>query len=184
MDVRATAIPDVLLLVPKRHGDARGSLAETYNRLTFADAGIETDFVLDLHTSSAERGTVRGLHFQLPPSAQAKLVRVVRGRIFDVAVDVRRGSPSFGRHVAVELSAEIGEQLYLPVGFAHGFATLEPDTEVVYKLSSFYAPDCERGIRWDDPDLAIAWPVAEDAAVVSERDRTLPRLRDATDLFA
>lgn len=174
MDVEGTAIGDVKIIVPKRFGDHRGFFSEVYNKRALAAAGIDLDFVQDNHSLSAEKGTVRGLHFQAPPMAQAKLVRVTRGAVLDVAVDVRRASPTYGKHVAVELSAQNWRQLLVPVGFAHGFCTLEPDTEVVYKVTSYYSAEHDAGIAWDDPELGIEWPVS--GAVLSAKDRGLPRL--------
>ncbi|MHA1536709.1 MAG: dTDP-4-dehydrorhamnose 3,5-epimerase [Alphaproteobacteria bacterium] len=181
MNVTATAIDAVKLIHPKKHGDGRGFFSETYNKRALAEAGIELDFVQDNHSLSAQKGTVRGLHFQIPPFAQDKLVRVVRGSIFDVAVDLRRDQPSFGRNVCVELSAGEWNQLLVPAGFAHGFCTLEPDTEVIYKVTSFYSPEHDRGIRWNDPDLAVPWPVEEGAALLSERDAKLPPFAEVRD---
>jgi dTDP-4-dehydrorhamnose 3,5-epimerase len=166
------------LIAPRRFGDHRGFFLETYSARDFAALGIADVFVQDNHSRSAAAGTVRGLHFQRPPVPQAKLLRVLRGAILDVAVDIRRGAPGYGRHVAVELSAENGHMLYVPVGFAHGFCTLTPDVEVAYKVTEFYAPQEERAVLWNDPDLGIAWPVAPEAALLSERDRAAPRLRD------
>jgi dTDP-4-dehydrorhamnose 3,5-epimerase len=174
MDIVALAIPDVKLLKPRRICDARGFFAETFSRRRLAEAGLIADFVQDNHSLSTRRGTVRGLHFQREPFAQAKIVRVVRGAIFDVILDIRPRSPSFGAHVAIELTAESGQQLYIPEGFAHGFCTLAPDTEVAYKISRDYAPDHEGGILWNDPALGIAWPVRPDEATLSERDRRWP----------
>jgi dTDP-4-dehydrorhamnose 3,5-epimerase len=174
MIVESLAIPDVKLLRPRRHIDARGFFSETYSRRDLLAAGIDESFVQDNHSLSVAEGVIRGLHFQIPPHAQAKLVRVARGAILDVAVDLRCGSPSFGRHVAVQLSAADWAQLYIPVGFAHGFCTLEPRTEILYKTSDYYAPSHERGISWDDPDLAIDWPVAPAEAVLSAKDARLP----------
>lgn len=171
------------LLAPVRHGDRRGFFSETWSRAAFAAAGIDCDFVQDNHSLSRVRGTVRGLHFQTPPFGQAKLVRVARGAILDVAVDIRRGSPSFGRHVAVELSARNWHQLFVPEGFAHGFCTLEPDTEVLYKVSAPYAPDHDKGLLWNDPALAIDWPVEADDAMVSDKDRAQPPLADLEPAF-
>jgi dTDP-4-dehydrorhamnose 3,5-epimerase len=165
------AIPDVRLLQPRRFGDDRGWFAETWSRRT-----LDADFCQDNMSMSAYVGTVRGLHFQSPPHAQAKLVTVVAGRIIDVAVDIRKGSPTYGRHVAVELSAVQGNQLFVPRGFAHGFCTLEPGTIVMYKVDGFYAPECDAGIYWADPDLGIKWPVAVDQAHVSAKDQKLPKL--------
>jgi len=160
-----------LLIAPRRFGDARGYFMETYSRRDFAALGIAEELVQDNQSRSATIGTLRGLHFQIPPRAQAKLVRVVSGRILDVAVDLRSDSPTYGRHVAAELSAANGLMLYVPAGFAHGFATREADTEVAYKVSDTYAPDCDRGLAWDDPALGIDWGVAPDQAVLSDKDR-------------
>jgi dTDP-4-dehydrorhamnose 3,5-epimerase len=176
-------IPGPLVITPRRFADARGVFTETYSRSDFALLGIGEEFVQDNHSHSIAAGTVRGLHFQRPPHAQAKLVRVTRGAVLDVVVDLRRRSPHFGRHIAVELSAENGLIFYVPVGFAHGFATTAPDTEVVYKVSSSYAPKADAGIAWDDPALGIAWGVAPEAAVLSDKDRTLPRLADLPAIF-
>jgi len=183
MQIIPTEIPDVKVLVPRRFKDARGYFAETYNRQLFRDAGIDAEFVQDNQSMSVESGVVRGLHYQVAPMAQAKLVRVLRGIILDVAVDIRRGSPTFGRHVSVTLNADDGRQILIPVGFAHGFATLEPNTEVFYKVSNLYSPAHERGIRWNDPALGIEWCVEEKSAVLSERDRVHPLFRDVADLF-
>lgn len=176
MEIKSLAIPGVKLVIPKVFGDQRGFFTETYNRRTFAAAGIPDEFVQDNHSLSREHGVVRGLHFQMPPHAQGKLVRVIRGSIFDVAVDIRAGSPSYLLHVSAVLSAENHQQLYVPPGFAHGFATLEPDTEVVYKVTDFYVPAVDRGVLWNDPALGIVWPVTADAAVLSEKDRNAPLL--------
>ena len=183
MQVERLNIPDVRLLAPEKYGDARGFFSETYNRKSLAALGIDIDFVQDNHSLSAEKGTVRGLHFQTPPFAQDKLVRVARGSVYDVAVDLRRGSPAYGRHVSAVLSAQAWNQLLVPIGFAHGFMTLEPDTEVIYKVSNYYAPDHDKGLLWNDPALGIAWPLAEDEAILSEKDRILPRLADLTTPF-
>jgi dTDP-4-dehydrorhamnose 3,5-epimerase len=174
-------IPGLVLVRPAKFGDARGFLSETYNARAFAEAGLTPNFVQDNHSLSVPAGVVRGLHFQVAPRAQGKLVRVVRGAVLDVAVDLRRGSPSFGQHVAVELSAANWQQLWIPVGFAHGFCTLEPNTEVIYKMTDFYDPTAERGLAWDDPDLGIAWPVSD--AILSDKDRRQPRLAELPDCF-
>jgi len=167
------------LIRPRRHGDARGWFVETYNRDTFAAAGIACTFVQDNHSLSAPAFTLRGLHFQTPPRAQDKLVRCIRGRIFDVAVDVRAGSPTWGRWVGAELSADNGHQLFVPVGFAHGFLTLEPDCEVAYKCSDTYAPDHDGGISWDDPAIGIRWPLPAGATPeLSAKDARQPALAD------
>ncbi len=183
MTVIPTAIPDVKVLVPKKFGDHRGFFSEVYSRRRLAEVGITTDFVQDNHSLSAERGVVRGLHYQIAPMAQAKLIRVVRGAILDVALDIRRGSPTFGKHVTELVSAENWKQVFVPVGFAHGFATLEPGTEVIYKVTSDYSPAHERGIRWDDPKLGINWTIAADQAVLSKRDTVHPLFAEAADLF-
>jgi dTDP-4-dehydrorhamnose 3,5-epimerase len=183
MQVTALTIPDVKLIVPKRFADRRGFFVETYNKRHFAEAGIDLDFVQDNHSLSREAGVLRGLHFQVAPHAQAKLVRVVRGRVLDVAVDIRRGSPTYGRHVVEELSAENGAMLLVPVGFAHGFITGAPDTEVIYKVSDYYAPDCDRGIAYDDPALGIDWQLGGRQPIVSDKDRQHPRLSDAAEAF-
>lgn len=174
MDVEPLAIPDVKLVRPKRHGDARGFFSETYRADRFEAACLPTDWAQDNHSFSQSRGVVRGLHFQAPPHGQAKLVRVIRGAIFDVAVDIRLGSSSYGRWVGAELSAENWTQIYVPEGFAHGFCTLVEDTEVLYKVSGLYAPDSEGGLRWDDPALGIDWPIRPDEATVSPRDASWP----------
>src|SRR5579862_3468045 len=164
MDVKATDIPGVLLLKPRFFHDARGFFVETYNMHAAREAGLQAEFVQDNQALSLKRGTVRALHFQVPPSAQAKLVRVLRGSICDVAVDLRAGSPAYGRSVAVTLTAERGEQLFLPRGLAHGYCTLEANTEVAYKVDDYYAPECEQGLAWDDPALAIPWPISASEA--------------------
>lgn len=166
----------VILITPRRFEDERGWFSETYNRARYSELGIGQEFVQDNHSLSRPAGTLRGLHFQCPPYAQAKLVRCLKGSIWDVAVDIRRGSPTFGRWVSATLTAERGEQLFVPEGFAHGFLTLEPDTEVAYKVSAVYAPQADAGIAWDDPDLAIGWPLPVEEPVVSEKDAKLPRL--------
>lgn len=171
------ALAEVLLITPKRHGDARGWFAETWSRRALAEAGVDADFVQDNQAFNARAGTLRGLHFQTAPHAQGKLVRVLRGAIYDVAADVRPGSATFGRWVAAELTAAGGEQLFVPRGFAHGYCTLEDDTELFYKVDGQYAPQLEGGVAWNDPDLAIAWPLSGEP-VLSEKDGRLPRLRD------
>lgn len=177
MQITPTAIPDVKLIRPLKHGDHRGFLSETFSRRAFHGAVTAADFVQENQSHSARSGTLRGLHFQTRPHAQAKLIRVLRGAIWDVALDLREGSSSFGRHVAALLSAENWTQLFIPAGFAHGFCTLEPDTEILYKLTEYYAPECEAGIRWNDPALGIEWPVEGGEPVLSERDRNLPSFR-------
>lgn len=182
LDVRRLAIPDVLIIRPTRHADARGYFTETYNRKALAEIGIDVPFVQDNHSHSTRAGTVRGLHYQAPPCAQAKLVRVVQGRILDIAVDIRRSSPTFGQWVAAEISAADGSEIFVPVGFAHGICTLEPDTAVLYKVSDYYSPAHDLGIRWNDPAIGVTWPIGEADAILSDKDRSLPFMRDA-DLF-
>ncbi|MCC3245478.1 dTDP-4-dehydrorhamnose 3,5-epimerase [Methylocystis sp. WRRC1] len=176
-------IEGLKLVTPKKFGDERGFFSETYNASTWEKAGLHYKFVQDNHSLSRDVGTVRGLHFQTAPFAQDKLVRVVQGRILDVAVDLRRSSPTFGRHVAVELSKENWRQLLVPIGFAHGFVTLEPDTEVLYKVTNFYSPQHDCGLAWDDPDLGVAWPDVAKNAVLSAKDQKWPRLRDLPEVF-
>ena len=182
MIVETTHLSGVLVLQPKKHGDHRGFFSETYNKRAFAEAGVTLDFVQDNHSLSAEVGTLRGLHFQGAPHAQDKLVRVVRGRILDVAVDIRRSSPTFGQHVAVEISAESWNQILVPVGFAHGFVTLEPDTEVIYKVTNYWAPDVDWGLAWNDPELGIDWPFDESKVTLSDKDKKQPTLRQLIDM--
>ena len=172
------AIPAVVLVRPTKFGDARGYFMETYSTEAFAAAGIGAVFVQDNQSLSAARGVVRGLHFQAPPAAQAKLVRVLKGAIFDVAVDIRAGSPSYGRWCAAKLSSDGAEQLFVPRGFAHGFCTLEPGTEVVYKVDGPYAPQAEGGLIWNDPELAIDWPITAAEAQLSGKDALLPGFTD------
>ena len=176
MRVDCLEIPEVRLIVPRRFPDDRGYFTETYNRAALEGHGIVDTFVQDNHAYSRRRGTIRGLHFQLPPQAQAKIVRVARGSIYDVAVDLRRGSATYGRFVSALLSAENGAQLYIPAGFAHGLCTLEDDTEVLYKASDFYAPELEGAIRWDDPEIGISWPLEGLSPTVSGRDAAAPPL--------
>ena len=178
MNVETLEIPGVLLLTPKRFADSRGSFVETWQAARYEACGIAGPFVQDNHSVSVRAGTVRGLHLQRPPFEQGKLVRVVRGRIWDVAVDVRPGSAKFGRHVAAELSADNWRQLWIPGGFLHGFCTLEPDTEVVYKVTAPYDHAAERGVIWNDHRLALPWPVAQGEAVLSDKDELLPRLAE------
>ena len=183
MKIERLDIPDVLLLTPQRHGDHRGFFSETYNKRVMADAGILLNFVQDNHSQSVAKGTLRGLHFQIPPMAQHKLVRVVCGSVLDVAVDIREGSPTFGRYVSAVISAEAGKQILVPVGFAHGFCTLEPNTELLYKVTDYYSAEHDRGIRWNDTSLAIEWPVGEAEAVLSGKDMELPVLKDLPTYF-
>jgi dTDP-4-dehydrorhamnose 3,5-epimerase len=173
----------LMVLEPRKFGDHRGFFSETYNRQRLADQGVTIEFIQDNHSLSVEKGVVRGLHYQSPPFAQTKLVRVVRGAILDVVVDIRRGSPTFGDHAAVELSAENWRQLLVPHGFAHGFATLTPNAEVIYKVDAYYAPANDHGILWCDPALGIDWPVSPEAAIVSDKDRVQPKLADVVSPF-
>jgi dTDP-4-dehydrorhamnose 3,5-epimerase len=182
-EVTHLEIPDVKLIATPKFVDRRGFLSEIYNREALGAAGIDADFVQDNYSLSTERGTLRGLHFQIAPFAQAKLVRVMHGAIYDVAVDLRRGSPTYGRHVAAVLSASAWNQLYVPIGFAHGFVTLEPATEVIYKVSAPYSPGHERGLLWNDPELAIAWPIAPTDAILADRDKGWPSLTQLADVF-
>lgn len=184
ISVVPTTIPDVLLLTPVRHGDARGYFSETYNKRDLASAGIVADFVQDNESLSAETGTVRGLHFQTPPFEQAKLVRVLSGAILDVAVDLRSGSPHYGRHVSARLSASEGNQLFIPAGFAHGFCTLEPDTRIFYKVDRHYSAAHDAGILWNDPGLGIAWPIGPAKTVLSDKDRRLGSFADFESPFS
>jgi dTDP-4-dehydrorhamnose 3,5-epimerase len=174
MQTERLAIPDVLLLTPARFGDDRGWFSETFVAPRVAAAGISADFVQDNHSYSRPAGTVRGLHCQVAPRVQGKLVRVVRGSIWDVAVDARAGSATFGQHAAAILTAENGRQLWIPPGFLHGFCTLEPETEVIYKVTDLYDRDSERGVFWADPTLALPWPMESGSAVLSDKDRVLP----------
>jgi dTDP-4-dehydrorhamnose 3,5-epimerase len=183
LSIRSLAIPDIKLVRMNRFTDARGYFCETFQRPAFAAQGLDCDFLQDNQSRSDHSGTVRGLHFQRPPFAQTKLVRVLRGRILDVAVDLRRSSPSFGRHVAVELNGDSDEQLFIPVGFAHGFCTLEPETIVFYKVDRVYSAAHDGGINWIDSRLAIDWPVTSAEAVVSEKDRELPRFDQLGQIF-
>ncbi len=183
LTVEETALPGVKIITPKKFGDHRGFFSETWSRKAFSDAGIELDFVQDNHSLSAQIGTLRGLHFQSAPFAQDKLVRVARGRVLDVAVDIRRSSPTYGQHVAVELSADNWRQLLVPVGFAHGFVTLEPDTEVLYKVTAPYGPQNDHGLAFDDPALGIDWRLPHGELTLSDKDRRQPRLADLPHYF-
>jgi dTDP-4-dehydrorhamnose 3,5-epimerase len=175
LTVTSAAIEVVKIVTPKSFADSRGVFCETYNRKRFFEHGIGLEFIQDNLSSSIETGTIRGLHFQSPPAAQDKLIRVLRGSILDVAVDLRRSSPTYGKWTAEKVSATDGKQLLVPVGFAHGFCTLEPDTHVLYKVTAYYSPANDLGIAWDDPDLAIDWPVQPGKAILSEKDTRHPR---------
>jgi dTDP-4-dehydrorhamnose 3,5-epimerase len=174
MKIEQTSLPGVVVLTPARFGDSRGFFSESWNRKRMTEAGFDIDFVQDNHSFSARAGTVRGLHFQSPPHAQAKLVRCGRGRLFDVAVDIRRGSPTWGRWFGVDLSFDNGRQILIPEGFLHGFVTREPDTEITYKCSDYYAPECDGAVRFDDPDLGIDWGLGGMAPVLSDKDAAAP----------
>ncbi len=182
-EVLATEIADLKMIVPRIHRDHRGFFSETYNKAVLEALGVKLEFVQDNHSLSVERGVVRGLHFQIAPFAQDKLVRVIRGSIFDVAVDLRRDSRTYGKHVARVISAAEWNQFLVPVGFAHGFCTLEVNTEVIYKVTNYYSPEHDRGLLWNDPDLGIVWPIAEAEAILSEKDRKQPRLRELPGYF-
>lgn len=181
MQIEQTALAGVLILTPQRHGDARGFFSESWNQARLADAGLRYDFVQDNHSLSAATGTLRGLHYQSPPFAQAKLVRCGRGALWDVTVDIRRGSPTYGQWTGVDLTSENGRQLLIPAGFLHGFVTRAPDTEIIYKCTDYYAPDYDGGVAWDDPDIGIDWGV--DAPVLSNKDAAAPKLADITSPF-
>lgn len=184
MDISQTALEGVLIITPRRFGDHRGFFSETWNAAALNEAGIKLDFVQDNQSFSADKGTVRGLHYQSPPSAQDKLVRCLRGVIMDVAVDVRRGSPTFGKWVGEELSAENGRQLLIPKGFLHGFATLTPDVDVAYKCTDYYSPDCDGSVRFDDPDIGIDWGISNADAILSDKDAAAPAFKDFDTPFA
>ena len=183
MQIEKTALSGVLILTPARHGDARGFFGESWNRATLRAHGINIDFVQDNHSFSERAGTVRGLHYQIPPHPQTKLVRCGRGRLYDVAVDIRRGSPSYGNWVGVDLSFDNGRQLLVPEGFAHGFVTREPDTEIVYKCSDHYAPDCDRALCWNDAEIGIDWGLEGTASILSDKDAAAPALADLDSPF-
>lgn len=176
-------IPEVFLFTPKRFGDSRGFFSETFNRALLEPMTGPVEWVQDNHSRSEPKGVVRGLHFQLPPFAQDKLVRCLRGSILDVAVDIRHGSPTFGKHVTATLSEENGVQIFVPKGFAHGFVTLEPNVEIAYKVTNYYSPTSDRGIRFDDPDIGVDWGVSRENAVLSDKDAALPALSDTPEYF-
>ena len=178
MEIEQTLLTGVLVLTPTRFGDARGFFSESYSTQSFTKNGLIFDFIQDNHSLSLQKGTVRGLHFQAPPHAQAKLVRCGRGSLLDVAVDIRKGSPTFGQWVAEELSFENGKQLLIPHGFLHGFLTLEPDTEIIYKCDDYYAPECDGAVRFDDPDLGIDWGIDPKQVILSEKDAVASLMKD------
>jgi len=184
MNIQPLAIPEVLLITPARHGDDRGYFSETYSLPRMQQAGLTAPFLQDNQSFSRAKGTLRGLHCQLAPFAQGKLVRVLRGAIWDVAVDARAGSPTFGQHAAATLSSENGSQLWVPPGFLHGFCTIAPDTEVAYKVTALYDRASERGVIWNDPTLALPWPLADQEVVLSDKDRVLPGWSEAAGWFA
>ena len=182
MEIEKTALEGVLILTPRRFGDDRGFFCESWNKTRMAEAGLDYDFVQDNHSLSMTVGTLRGLHYQSPPHAQAKLVRCGRGRLWDLAVDIRQGSPTFGQWFGTELSFENGRQLMIPTGFLHGFVTLEPETEIIYKCTDVYAPDCDGAVAWDDPDLGIDWPL-KGGPVLSAKDTAAPQLSQIDNPF-
>ena len=179
----ADGLPAVRILLPQRHQDARGYFSEVWREDSMARSGIKVRFVQENHALSRAAGTLRGLHFQIGSAAQGKLVRCLRGGILDVAVDIRHGSPTFGRYVSTVLSAENWKQVYVPIGFAHGYCTLAPNTEVLYKVTAYFDPASERGLAWDDPDIGITWPVKAEDAILVARDRAYPRLAGLTTFF-
>jgi dTDP-4-dehydrorhamnose 3,5-epimerase len=183
LNVERLAIPDLLLVTPNRFSDPRGFFSETWHQARFAAAGISGPFVQDNHAVSNTKGVLRGLHCQIGENAQGKLLRVVRGAIWDVAVDIRRGSPTYGQSVGVELSADNWHQLWIPIGFLHGYCTLTKDAEVIYKVTAPWDRENERGVIWNDPDLDVKWPIAGIDVILSEKDQTLPRLRDCEAWF-
>jgi dTDP-4-dehydrorhamnose 3,5-epimerase len=183
MNFQETALAGVLLLTPHRHGDDRGFFSESWNKKLLQEHGVDIDFVQDNHSLSEQAGTVRGLHFQTPPHAQDKLVRCGRGLIFDVAVDIRKGSPTYGHWVGYELSFENGHQLLVPVGFAHGFVTRAPGSEIIYKCSDYYAPECDRALKWDDETIGVDWGITADAVLLSDKDANAPVLADLDNPF-
>jgi dTDP-4-dehydrorhamnose 3,5-epimerase len=183
MQIQHLAIDGVILITPTKRLDARGFFSEIYRTETFQAAGISTEFVQDNHVFSAQSGVLRGMHFQTPPHVQGKLVRCIRGTILDVAIDIRKGSPTFGRHVAVELSASNWKQLWIPPGFAHGYLTLEANSEVIYKVTDYWAPECEKGLAWNDPGVGIDWGMPEGQLTLAEKDRNNPRLNELEFVF-
>lgn len=184
MQTRSFSIDGPLLISPERFGDERGFFSEVYNARALQSIGIDAHFVQDNHSFSAQKGVIRGLHFQSEPHAQGKLVRVTQGAALDVIVDIRRGSPTYGKHIKVELSAQNWRQLWVPVGFAHGFCTLSENVEFLYKVTGYHAPECNFGLAYDDPALDIEWPVSTVQAILSENDRKHPRLQDLLEYFS
>jgi len=178
-----TNLPDVLLITPDRHGDERGFFSESWSKKAFESHGLNYDFVQDNHSLSEKSGTLRGLHYQSPPHAQDKLVRCGRGALLDIAVDIRKGSPMFGRWVAVELSYSNGRQLLVPKGFLHGFISLRPDTEIIYKCTDFYAPECDAAVHWNDPSIGIDWRLGDQTPILSQKDTNAPYLANIDNPF-
>jgi dTDP-4-dehydrorhamnose 3,5-epimerase len=183
LEVAALEIPEVKILKPKKLGDHRGFFSEVYSQRVLAEFGLDLEFVQDNHSYSAAAGTLRGFHFQTPPFAQDKLVRVVRGRVLDVAIDLRRDSPTFGRHVSAEISAAGWNQILVPKGFGHAILTLDPDTEILYKVTNYYEPEHDKGLLWNDPALGIEWPIPREKIVISDRDSKHPTLKDLSVYF-
>lgn len=183
MKIQALSIPEVLLITPPKFGDSRGFFSETWSAAKLAAQGFHAEFVQDNQSYSAQQGTIRGLHCQIAPSVQGKLVRVIKGAIWDVAVDIRQGSPTYGKFAAAELSEENWAQLWIPGGFLHGFCTIAPDTEVIYKVTGDYDRAAERAVIWNDPDLALPWPVGAGQEILSDKDRLLPRLAECEPWF-
>lgn len=183
MQIERFNIDDILLIKPMKHCDQRGFFSETYRRDILMAEGVPSEFIQDNHVYSAERGVLRGLHFQIPPHAQGKLVRCTRGAILDVSVDIRKGSPTYGRHVAVQLSAANWRQMWVPPGFAHGYLTLEADSEVIYKVTKYWTSSSERGLAWNDPNLAINWGISPEDVKMADKDRRNPSLAEVEPLF-
>jgi dTDP-4-dehydrorhamnose 3,5-epimerase len=183
MKIERFNIEGIFSIIPIKREDHRGFFSETYNKDALAAEGVPANFVQDNHVYSAKPGVLRGLHFQIPPRAQGKLIRCTRGAIWDVNVDIRRGSPTYGKHVAVELSAANWKQLWVPIGFAHGYVTLEEDCEVIYKVTDSWAPECERGVAWDDPGLGIDWRLPAADLRLADRDRAFPQLANTEEAF-
>lgn len=183
IEIEQTKLPGVLVITPKRFGDQRGFFCESWNKARMAEHGLMFEFVQDNHSLSQQVNTVRGLHYQMPPHAQAKLVRCGRGALLDVAVDIRKGSPTYAQWVTIELTEENGKQLLVPEGFAHGFVTLRPDTEIIYKCTDYYAPECDRAIAFDDREIGVDWGLSRDTAILSDKDAKAPKLSDADTLF-
>ena len=183
MDVTLTNLPEVKVITPARFGDKRGFFSEIYNKRALLEVGIDMDFIQENYAYSADKGTLRGLHFQAPPATQTKLLRVLRGAVVDVCVDCRRGSPTYGQYALVEMTADSGQQILCPKGFAHGILTLMPHTEIAYKVDAYYAPELDMGFRYDDPTVGIDWPLPETEMILSEKDRNQPAFDDLPDIF-